>query len=403
MPSSESNTCGKQWIDPKKIILKHGTQYRYYVDAAYAANVKVVQGFAEVMQEDLWDWYREPLPVAFLSSEGKIYVGDGHHRVSAAHTVKKQIYVDLRPGELVDAILFSCQSNTDHGYQLRAKDQRKRIEMFLDTLDGLDEVRSRQLLESVPGLSEIERRNCQGGKWSARVVAKYLRLTESGYRTVINIQQEREMVGYFSQFSEGDWVRVQESIADGTDFPWGTIAQIQNLDKRKGVFIIPLPGATDREGRILPSGYIHPRCLEKTEAPQLLDTGKITQPEAITSIEQEVEQQATELGLSNRSQILPDVERNQGEPHSLVDDRPFTGEGDQLSTWINDLPEENFQKVWSAINQRQPEDVSGFVKHLSDEQLWSAIASRSDETLEKLIAWATEILEQRREEMPHAS
>ncbi len=162
------------------------------------------------MQEDLWDWMRHPLPVAFLSSDGKIYAGDCHHWVSAAHAAKKEIYVDLRPGELVDAVLYSCRANTDHGLPLRAKDQRKRIELFLDILENLDEVRSQALLQSIPNLSEIERRN---GKWSTRVIAKYLKLTESSYRTVINIIQEREIAEKIAQFAVDDWVCVKPAYA----------------------------------------------------------------------------------------------------------------------------------------------------------------------------------------------
>jgi hypothetical protein len=216
----------KQWLKPEWITLKSGTQSRD-VDGLYEANPATVQQYAELMQEGLWDWMRHPLPVAFLASDGKIYAGDCHHRVSAARAASQEIFVDLRPGELVDAVLYSCRANTDHGLPLRAKDQRKRIELFLDTLKNLDEVRSQSLLQSIPNLSEIERRN---SKWSTRVIAKYLKLTESSYRTVINILQEREMAQNFTQFAVDDWHEgLSDCCAYGADFfdPCPTAVEVE--------------------------------------------------------------------------------------------------------------------------------------------------------------------------------
>lgn len=321
-PYCESNISipdlqpGKQWLDPNWITLKSGTQSRD-VDEIYEVIPSKVQQYTEMMSEGLWDWERHPLPVAFLSSEKKIYAGDCHHRASAARSANEQIYIDLRPGELTDARLFSCRANTDHGLPLRAKDQRKRIEMFLDILGTLDETRKQELLQSIDGQS-----------WSARVIAKYLKLTESSYRTVINIISERSIAEYISQFAVGDWVKVKDNCADGTDFPWGTTAKIDALNKRKGVFIIPLSGTKGNDGRVLPSGYVHPRCLEKTDAPPLLDVGNSSQTTKPTSISQFEREQAEVLGLrGDGEQVLPECDRNEGEKSSLVDDRPFATPG----------------------------------------------------------------------------
>lgn len=401
LPSSESNIftpCvpGKQWLDPARIILKGGTQSRD-VNEVYEANVATVQHYAELMKEGLWDWERQPLPVAFVAADGKIYAGDCHHRASAAIAAGKQIYIDLRPGELIDAILFSCRANTDHGLPLRAKDQRKRIELFLDTLAKLDEARSHQLLQSTPGLTDIERRN---GKWSARVIAKYLKLTESSYRTVINIVQEREMALAFSQFAEGDWVRIKPHYGgDIVKFAReGTTGRIHSFDKRKGVFIVPVPGTLDIEGRMLPSFYVDPDCIEKTEAPPLMETGKNTQPEP-TSIEQELEQQAEAVGLPNDVQVLPDVERNQGDPDTLVDDRPFATPGlavdevEEFVSKVDQLPPEQIDKVWTAIAPRIPlVDIFSI-----------GIESLDNEDLQELVSYANELLTRRQEEAVNAS
>jgi signal recognition particle subunit SEC65 len=340
----------KQWLKPEWITLKSGTQSRD-VNGLYEANPATVQQYAELMQEELWDWMRHPLPVAFLSNDGKIYAGDCHHRVSAAHAAKKEIYVDLQPGELVDAVLYSCRANTDHGLPLRAKDQRKRIELFLDTLENLDEVRSQSLLQSIPNLSEIERRN---SKWSTRVIAKYLKLTESSYRTVINIIQEREMLGKIARFAVDDWVCVKSAYADLVGVPEGTTGKIRFLDKRKGIFIT---GGLGTDGRMLPSICIHPDYLEKTDPPP--EGEKISQQSVTpaTSVQEELESIAKELGIPVDG--LPEVERNEGSPDSLVDDRPFTpgsvDEAVNIEEFLSKLIGEEIDKVWNAIAPRIPD------------------------------------------------
>ncbi|WP_409874699.1 MULTISPECIES: hypothetical protein [unclassified Nostoc] len=338
----------KQWLKPEWVTLKSGTQSRD-VNELYEANPATVQQYAELMQEDLWDWMRHPLPVAFLSSDGKIYAGDCHHRVSAAHAAKKEIYVDLREGELIDAVLYSCRANTDHGLPLRAKDQRKRIELFLDTLENLDEARSQSLLQSIPNLSEIERRN---SKWSTRVIAKYLKLTESSYRTVINIIQEREMAEKITQFAVDDWVCVKSAYANLVGVPEGTIGKICSFDKRKGIFVIPGAGSLGADGRILPSLYIHPDYLEKTDPPSLVE--KISQTIAPTSVQEELKQKAKELAIPVDG--LPEMERNEGLPDTLVDDRLFASPGltDDVVNFVGKLGDKEIGKVWNAIAPRIP-------------------------------------------------
>ncbi len=362
-PSDESNISipspslmpGKQWVKPNWITLKNGTQSRD-VDEIYQVNISVVQNYAEMMEQGLWEWEREPLPVAFLSADGKIYAGDCHHRVSAAVASGKEIYVNLLPGELVDAILYSCQANTYHGLLLRPKDQRKRIELFLDTLAGLDEVRSQSLLRSIPNLTEIERKN---GKWSTRVIAKYLRLTESGYRTIINILQERELSEKFTQFSQGDCVLIKPDSDNLVGVAEGITGKIRSFDKRKGIFVIPADGSLGADGRMLPSLYVHPDYLEKTDAPvETVSSGLDKQPSPLASVHDEIKQKAKEVGIPVNG--LPDVEHDQGSPDTLVDDRPFASPGlingfvdvESLINKSDQLPDKEINRIWDAIAPR---------------------------------------------------
>ncbi len=393
LPSSESNISipspGKQWLDPHRIILKEGTQSRD-VDELFSVNVSVVQNYAEMMEQGLWEWEREPLPVAFLAADGKIYAGDCHHRVSAAIAAGKEIYVNLLSGELVDAVLYSCQANTYHGLLLRPKDQRKRIELFLDTLAGLDEVRSQSLLQSIPNLTEIERKN---GKWSTRVIAKYLRLTESGYRTIINIVQERELAEKFTQFSDGDWVCIKSGSNNLVGVPEGTKGKIQSFDKRRGIFIVPASGSLDADGRMLPSFYVHPDYLEETDAP--IEIEKISQPPAApTSVREELKQKAEELGIPVDG--LPEAEHNQGSPDTLVDDRPFANphlvaefvDVESFIGKIGQLPDKEIKRVWDAIAPRISL-VEKFSRQIIN------LESFDNEDLQDLIAYANELLESR--------
>lgn len=347
--STESNTCipllpGKQWLDPSLIILKDGTQSRD-VDALYETDVRTVQQYAEAMTEDLWEWERHPLPIAFLSESGKVYASDCHHRVSAAVLAKKKIFVDLRPGELIDAILHSCKSNTAHGLPLRPKDQRKRIELFLDALSKLDEVRSRSLFSTVPNISEIERKN---GNWSARVIAKYLKLTESGYRTIINIMSERDMTEKFSHFKEGDWVHPSHWIE-------GAIASTRYFDKRKGVFVVA-------EGDCM-SEWVHPDNLIMAEKPAVKSTSSIIEWVQPTTVKQELNEQSANLGIPTNG--LPGVKRNEGDP-SCLSDHTFS------VTLRNIELKHSIEDVCATVS-----GLVGIADYLSDTEIkaiWKAIA-----------------------------
>lgn len=289
------STLGKNWIDPREIDLYAGTQSRYVTDW------ETVQRYTEQMAEGFWDWERQPLPVIFQDPEGRKYPGDAHHRTTAAVAAKIElICVDLRLGSLLDAIMFSCQSlaNREHGLPLTAKDQRRRIELFLDTRDRLPE--------------SDERR-----RYSSREIGRYLGLSESGYRTIVNIITEREMLGKISQFASGDRVQVVRNPAAGSGGYWpeGTLGKVQGIDKKKGILVVP-DTAAHLDRWMLSHGWIHPDNLIKSDAPWL--SGKISQDEESGRQESPGTDSGSTLPpqslvrepKSRDKQLLPDVNRN---------------------------------------------------------------------------------------------
>lgn len=311
-PSTRIYRIGKQWLDPRKISIKGGTQSRV-CDDGFEVITSKVQEYAEAMRDGVWDYRREPLPVAFVDSAGKFHAGDCHHRVSAAVSAKlDKILFDVRQGELIDAQMHSCQSNTDHGLQLRPKDQRRRIEMLLDLLETIDEARSQKLLDSIADLTPLEKANSMKvvGKWTARTCAKYLKMTENGYRTVVNIMNERETAKLLSSFKDEKYVGVH----DETCYWEGRISCI---DKR-GIFISPMPWCPSE---IVPQ-WVQPSKLEKLFAGKISqiikvenaiaekEAQKVVPVKPITSVKQEVKQLHQDAGIPQSG--IPEAVRNEG-------------------------------------------------------------------------------------------
>ncbi len=289
---------GKTWLDPREIDLHAGTQSRDRTDW------ETVQRYTEQMTEGFWDWERQPLPVIFQDPEGRKYPGDAHHRTTAAVAAKVDlICVALRSGSLIDAIMFSCEAkaNREHGLPLTAKDQRRRIELFLETRDQLPEGDERR-------------------RYSSREIARYLGLSESGYRTIVNIINEREMLGKISQFASGDRVQVvRSSIGSGGFWPDGTLGKVQGTDKKKGIQVVP-DTAAHLDRWMLSHGWIHPDNLVKSDAPWL--SGKISQDDSRGRHESPGTDSSSALQpqplmsepKSRDKQLLPDVSRNGGVP-----------------------------------------------------------------------------------------
>lgn len=166
-------TTNRQWISPDQLEEVSFTQIRDSMDG------EAISRYAELMQSDLWDFERTPLPVLF-NHENRYLVGDGHHRIEAARKIGRNIFCEIFPAlQIEEALLYSIKAieNNQHGLPLRPKDQRKRITMFLDLLES-----GKTPIALPEGYQE----------WSSRAISTYLRLPESGYRTIANIRKERE-------------------------------------------------------------------------------------------------------------------------------------------------------------------------------------------------------------------
>lgn len=118
-------TPQKQWLNLGLIALNAGTQSRKAIDQA------TIDDYAEQMQDGRWQWEREPLPLLF--SYGKnFWPGDGHHRLMAADKASiEQIFVEVRPGTLREAIFYSTSVNKYHGLPRTNADKRNQAELLL--------------------------------------------------------------------------------------------------------------------------------------------------------------------------------------------------------------------------------------------------------------------------------
>lgn len=66
------------------------------------------------------------------------------------------------------------------------------IEDFLEQLESMSEAEREQLLLSVPDLTKQEEQYFrQTGRWSSRIIARYLGLAPGQERTVVNIMRKR--------------------------------------------------------------------------------------------------------------------------------------------------------------------------------------------------------------------
>jgi len=117
---------GRQWISPSEITLDAGTQARAGMNEA------TIRKYAQQMNDELWQWEREPLPILFWDGEG-FYPGDGHHRVMAAAIAEgnPNIYCEITEGTARDAQFFSCGANRFHGLPRTNADKRKQVELLL--------------------------------------------------------------------------------------------------------------------------------------------------------------------------------------------------------------------------------------------------------------------------------
>ncbi|MBD2091297.1 hypothetical protein H6F67_15690 [Microcoleus sp. FACHB-1515] len=83
------------------------------------------------MQDDRWEWKREPLPRLYYDGEN-YYPEDGHHCIRSARQAQKEsIYCDAHPGTLRDAKFYSIGANRYHGLPRSNLDKRSAVEIAL--------------------------------------------------------------------------------------------------------------------------------------------------------------------------------------------------------------------------------------------------------------------------------
>jgi len=81
---------------------------------------------------DMLDGDKFP-PLMVFGNNGSYYVADGFHRLAAAKQIGiERIECAVKPGELRDAILYSCQVNADHGKRRNNGDKRRAVKKLLN-------------------------------------------------------------------------------------------------------------------------------------------------------------------------------------------------------------------------------------------------------------------------------
>lgn len=151
-----------RWFPVKDIDLNSGTLGRHSIDPT------AINFYARLMRENLWDWHESERPdddpIAIFVANSTSYPGDGHHRILAARKAGlSHVYARVTPGTLMDAKLYSLQSNTHHGLRLRSRDNRKKIEILLEVLNDRQDT------------------------WEYRDILNFLKLPKSSIQTVSKI------------------------------------------------------------------------------------------------------------------------------------------------------------------------------------------------------------------------
>ncbi len=158
-------------IPLSEIDLDRETQIRV------AVSEETVQRYYEVMEDEAG---RDKFPpiLLFQDKEGKYWLADGHHRVTAAqHRNFSTILAIVRPGTKADAIWEAAKANGRNGLQLGHVDIRRAVKMILaafpdrsnraiaDVL-GCDEKTVRKYRPTASGadLSAPEKRTGKDGK-----------------------------------------------------------------------------------------------------------------------------------------------------------------------------------------------------------------------------------------------
>lgn len=222
-------------------------------------------------------------PPVILFYDGENYwLADGFHRcISAKQAGLAEIEADIRQGTRRDAVLFSVGANSNHGLRRTNEDKRRAVITLLNDEEW-----------------------CQ---WSDREIA---RRTGTHHDTVGRIRAE--LSGGFRQIEERKVERNGTTYAQKPkkDKPW-LPKETEEVEIVGGEF-----KGKRAEVRVV-SGNMAMCFIDgggEHKNIRLSDMKPLAQEEQkpVTTVEQEVKQKQKELGLGVRSQIFPEVDRNEG-------------------------------------------------------------------------------------------
>jgi len=102
-------------------------------DGGTQARAKFNQAHADDIKSAILKGEKIPEIVVFKDSEGRIWLGDGFHRLWAYISAgKEKINCEIKEGELRDAVLYSLSTNRTHGLKRTNADKRRSVMTMLE-------------------------------------------------------------------------------------------------------------------------------------------------------------------------------------------------------------------------------------------------------------------------------
>lgn len=391
----------KTWLNPGSVNLNQGTQSRIEI-----LDHATVREYATEMREGRWEWQKSP-PVVFWDGE-KLYPC-GHHRIAAAKLAQKEILCVVRPGTLRDAKRLSAVENKFSSLKRTNADKLNATRLFISTL--IEEYGSLAAIPLSKGGASIE------GQWSARKIADEVGVSHTYAKSVWREFENTaaiEALGVASadvdatkaRIRKGDRLGVIRGILLNQERPlqiaWDNAGT--TYEDLEGVEIAtdpipPEPGIeeikqhldifgfsllTSKDGRFaietIGKSWVFQNAQELHEWLAVdwpvvkTRYGKagsqvLKEQAALSSVKQELAQQAAAIGLSNGSQVLPTAK-----PYTApdeVDDRPGAYR-----------PEFNPQPAQAALKTPIAEEfLIGFLSHIEEmsaDQLGTALSRIGD-------------------------
>ncbi len=141
---NNNDAAGLMWVELAAVELDESTQGRVANDPATISEYSGVlerayaDGVAEDGAEVLLEgsvgferrWWPFPAVVLFSDKAGRLWVGDGFHRVSAAHASEfLGCVADVREGGKVEALKYALGANASHGLRRGSEDLRRCVEL----------------------------------------------------------------------------------------------------------------------------------------------------------------------------------------------------------------------------------------------------------------------------------